>query len=85
MCVLEDLTKIFCEVFDDNSIQINDNTTIEEIDGWDSLSDVNLLITIEERFNIKLDIYDLLHLKKVGAIKELIEDKLADKFDILSL
>ena len=71
------LNKIFCEVFDDDDIRITPETTANDVDGWDSLSHVNLITTIEAKFNIRFTQKDLLKQRSVGDLIADIERKLA--------
>jgi len=76
MNVREPLNEIFCEVFDDNDIEISPEMTADDVDGWDSLSHVNLIVTIEIRFGIKFSQKELLTFKNVGDLMKSIESKL---------
>ncbi len=71
------LNKIFCEVFDDDDIRITPEMTANDVDGWDSLSHVNLITTIEAKFNIRFTQKDLLKQRSVGDLIADIERKLA--------
>ena len=46
--VYERLVAVFREVFDDDSIEINDETVADDVDGWDSFEHINLVVAIEE-------------------------------------
>jgi acyl carrier protein len=48
-----DLQEVFRRVFDDDDLTISDSTSADDIDGWDSMAHVNLIIAIEKRFKIK--------------------------------
>ena len=72
----ERLNGIFCEVFDDDDIRITPEMTANDIDGWDSLSHVNLITTVETRFNIRFTQKELLTQKNVGDLIRCIESKL---------
>ena len=76
MSVEKTLNNIFCEVFDDEDIIINPEMTADDVDGWDSLSHVNLIVTIETRFNIKFTQKELLTFKNVGELTKSIMHKL---------
>ena len=47
---LADLQDVFRQVFGDDSIVLQESTTADEIDGWDSMMHINLIIAIEKRF-----------------------------------
>jgi acyl carrier protein len=76
MSVIEPLTKIFREVFDDEDIALSSEMTADEVDGWDSLSHVNLIVTIETRFDVKFTQKELLTFKNVGDLIDTIQSKL---------
>ncbi|NTW33071.1 MAG: acyl carrier protein [Bacteroidetes bacterium] len=79
MDTFEQLNAIFCKVFDDNDIKINKETTSNDIDGWDSLSHVNLVVSIEKGFGVRFKNAEILRWKNVGQMFETIEEKLAEK------
>ncbi len=68
-----DLTEIFQDIFDDDTLEINDETTADDIEGWDSLEQINLLVAIEKQFNIKIGLADVSGLENVGAMVDLIQ------------
>ena len=76
MSILEPLNEIFCEVFDDDDIELSAEMTADDIDGWDSLSHVNLIVTIETRFKIRFTQKELLTFKNVGDLMKSIESKI---------
>ena len=77
MITVEPLNEIFCEVFDDDEIEITPEMTADDVDGWDSLSHVNLIVTIETRFEIRFNQKELLTFKNIGDLMQNISDKLA--------
>jgi len=76
MSTMEKLNGIFCEVFDDDDLVITPVMTANDVDGWDSLSHVNLIVAIEGRFNIRFSQKELLSFKNVGEMLRCIESKL---------
>jgi acyl carrier protein len=76
MSTLEALNQIFRMVFDDESIRIRPEMTANDIDGWDSLSHVNLITTIEAKFNIRFTQKELLKQRNVGDLITDIDRKL---------
>ena len=70
------LNEIFCEVFDDDSITIAPAMTANDVDGWDSLSHVNLIVAIESRFKINFSQKELLTFKNVGDLLNSIRSKI---------
>lgn len=77
MELMERLNDIFCEVFDDDDIKIAHEMTANDVDGWDSLSHVNLIVAIEGRFNIRFSQKELLSFKNVGEMLRCIESKIS--------
>ena len=76
MELMEELNSIFCQVFDDDDIRITPDTTANDIDGWDSLSHVNLITTVEARYNIRFTQKELLTQRNVGDLIRCIESKI---------
>lgn len=72
--IVEKLTDIFREVFDDDSIEITDTLTADDVDGWDSLMHITLIGAIESEFQIKFSMRDILSMKNVGALIDKIEE-----------
>lgn len=77
MSTIDMLTEVFRKVFDDDSIVITPQTTANDIDDWDSLSHVNLILAIENHFNIRFTQKELLQQKNVGDLIKGIDNKSA--------
>lgn len=77
MDIKQSLTDIFCEVFDEDDIVLSDELSANDVDGWDSLTHMNLIITIEVRFNIKFSPRELTSFKNVGDLMASISNKVA--------
>jgi acyl carrier protein len=77
MTTMQTLADIFRMVFDDDTIQIAPEMTSNDIEGWDSLSHLNLIIAVEAKFNIRFSENELLALKTVGTLCQIIEAKLS--------
>ncbi|WP_462380230.1 acyl carrier protein [Pseudomonas sp. Marseille-QA0892] len=73
--VLEALTPVFHDVFDDESIVLTPETTADQIEGWDSQTHVLLIVAAEQRFGIKFRTSELESLKNVGHFANLIREK----------
>lgn len=74
----EQLTQVFRDVFKDNTIQITRNTTAADIDQWDSITHLELITATEEAFKIEISGFDVMGLKNVGDLLDLIKRKLED-------
>jgi len=77
MTTEEILTDVFRMVFDEPSIELRPGMTANDVEGWDSLSHVNLILAIELRFDIHFSQKELLAFKTVGDLINSINRKLA--------
>ena len=68
----ERLNKIFAEVFDNQALTVDDNTVAQDIDGWDSLTHMELVAAIEEEFGIEFEMKELQELSNVGRLVDVI-------------
>ena len=73
------ITEIFRDIFDDQALIITDRTTALDIEDWDSLEQINLLVAIEKLFDIKFSVNDVENLADVGQTIDLVEQKLFEK------
>ncbi len=73
--MLEELQKIFREVFDDATLVITPETSAIDIEAWDSLSHLNLVMAMEKEFDIQFDFEELNALRNVGEMMTLIQKK----------
>jgi acyl carrier protein len=71
------LTDIFHDVFDDDTIQVTPTLTADDVDEWDSLSHIRLVVAIEKKFGLKFSAAEVARLKNVGEFVALIESKSA--------
>jgi len=74
--VTSELNEVFRSVFDNPNIQISENTTSNDIVGWDSFSHMNLIIAIELHFNIEFTQSEAIEFKTVGELIQSIEKKI---------
>ena len=63
-----ELTEIFREVFDDDRLVLTPETTAADIEGWDSVAHIGLLVAIEERMHVKFQTAALDSLHNVGQL-----------------
>jgi acyl carrier protein len=71
-----ELTEIMRDVFDDDNIKPTETMTADDVEGWDSLSHIRLIVSIEKRFNIKFTNAEVEKLRSVGDLLRAIEAKL---------
>lgn len=70
--IMADITEIFRTVFDDDSLEITRETTAEDIEDWDSLEQINLLVAMEHKFGVKFKLEDVSALENVGDMADLV-------------
>ena len=73
----EKLQEVFRDVFDDEEIIIDVDTTADTIDAWDSLTHVQLIVAVEKEFAVKFSTVEIMKMKNVGEFIDLINKKLA--------
>jgi acyl carrier protein len=74
------LQQIFRKVFGDATIELRDEMTAADIDGWDSLAHINLIIAVEREFKIKFAMAEISKTKdpgqNIGTLLQTIQGKL---------
>lgn len=74
--IYEALDEVFEEVFDDDSIHVKPETTANDIEDWDSLEHINLVVAIENRFGIKFKMNEVTSMKNVGEMVDIILERI---------
>ncbi len=75
--LLEQIQKIFRDVLDDEEIVLEPATTADDVEGWDSLTHIQLIVAIEKHFKIKFTSKEILSWKNVGELVDCLASKLA--------
>jgi acyl carrier protein len=73
--ILPRLTAVFREVFDDDELELKPEMTADDVDGWDSLAHIRLIISVQKAFGIKFSPVEMNRLKNVGDLIALTKDK----------
>ena len=73
--IYEQLTEIFREVLDNDEIEIKAETNAEDIEEWDSLANIQLVVAIEKQFGIKFNSAEIMNWKNVGDMVDCICSK----------
>tara|TARA_B100001287_G_C22450609_1_gene420334 strand:+ start:61 stop:312 length:252 start_codon:yes stop_codon:yes gene_type:complete len=73
--IFNDIELIFRDVFDNKNLTINESTNSDDIEEWDSLNHINLIVAIERKFKIKFKLGELQNLKNVGEMINLLIKK----------
>ena len=74
--ILQELQPIFHDVFDDDEIVVTNSTNAAQIEDWDSLAQIRLVVAIEKHFSIKFNFGELQDLNDVGDMIDVIQKKL---------
>lgn len=69
------LNEVFQDVFEDEDLRITRETTANDIEGWDSMMHVTLVIRVEKAFGVKFTSAEVASLKCVGDLPDLIESR----------
>jgi acyl carrier protein len=67
------LGEVFQDVFDEDSIKVTPELSAKDVDGWDSLTHIRLILTIEKAFKIKFSTSEIGKLQNVGDLVTLIK------------
>ncbi len=68
----ERLTNVFQDVFDDDSIELTETTTADDIEDWDSFEHINLVVAVEDEFGFKIPMGKTVTMKNVGEMVDII-------------
>jgi acyl carrier protein len=69
------LNEIFRQVLDDDQIDLTPSMTAEDVDGWDSMNHIFIVVEIEKRFGVKFQAAEMEELKNVGELAALVRAK----------
>ena len=72
MSITEKIYNIFYDEFEDSSLVLSAKTNADDIEDWDSLANINLLIAMENEFEIKFNMSDIQSLQDLGGMIDLV-------------
>jgi len=73
------LNDIFRQVLDDDSIALEPSTTADDVEGWDSMNHIFIVVEIEKRFGVKFQAAEMEELKNVSELVALVRYKATSK------
>ena len=73
--IYERLNNVFRDVFDDESIVVKPETTANDIEDWDSLEHINLVVAVEQEFGMKFNMNEVTTMKDVGDMVKIILER----------
>ncbi|MCR5179517.1 MAG: acyl carrier protein [Lachnospiraceae bacterium] len=76
MDILEQIRLVLADVFDDDELAVTEETTAEDIDGWDSFAQMQIIAGVEETFDIHFTIEEVVGFKSVGDMVKTVEEHL---------
>lgn len=72
---IEQLGEIVRDVFDDDDVEITEETTARDVEGWDSLNHIRFMVTVEQQFNVRFTSREVESLQNVGDLLRAINSK----------
>jgi acyl carrier protein len=69
------LTTVFYDVFDDDSINVTSGLSARDVDDWDSLTHIRLMVTVEKAFKVKFSTPEIGKMENVGDLVALIKSR----------
>ena len=75
--IISKIRDVFRDVFDNEEITVSESTSANDIEEWDSLTNIQLIVSIEHEFGIKFDSEEMTSWANVGEMAASIESKIA--------
>ena len=75
--ILDRLAEVFRETLDEPEIELKRETTAEDLEDWDSISNIQLMVAVEQAFGLKLRTGEIAGLSNVGDLADVIAGRLA--------
>ncbi len=75
--ILDKVTAAFSSILEHNNFQLKDETTADDVDGWESITHMMIISEIEKVFSIKFKLMDLMNMNSVGDLLNTIESELS--------
>jgi acyl carrier protein len=73
--IYDRLTNVLRDVFDEEDLSARPEMTADDVEGWDSLSNIRLIMSVEKEFGVKFSASEVGKLKNLGELAELIVAK----------
>lgn len=71
----ERLEEVFRQVFDSEQLKLTDDMMAPDIEGWDSVTHINLMFGIEQAFDVRFNGNELADMKNIGELKQFLVRK----------
>ena len=66
--IISRLNEIFEDIIDEGPVSLSETSTAKDVDGWDSLTNIQLVVAIEKKYNIKFTSEEIISWKNVGEM-----------------
>jgi acyl carrier protein len=73
--VLNEVENIFRDILDEELLNLTRDTTANDVDGWDSLTHIQLIVAIEKHFKVKFSSKEILSWKNVGELLDSLKER----------
>lgn len=74
--IYQKMTPVFRDVLDDETLELTAELTAKDVDDWDSLSHVRLILSVERAFGVRFSTAELAQFENVGELVDMVSDKL---------
>jgi acyl carrier protein len=74
--IWETITQVFRETLEDDTIELSEETTASDVEDWDSITHIQLMVAVEQAFGIRISTGEVANLANVGQLVRLIEQRL---------
>ncbi len=74
--ILEKLNEIFQDMFDDEDLEITEETVADDVEGWDSLMHISLIEEVEDAFDIRFTMVEVNGMQNVGEMVSIIAERM---------
>jgi acyl carrier protein len=74
--ILDNICLVFADTLDEDSVTLTENSTADDVEGWDSLTHVQLVVAVEKKFKVRFTAKEIQSWKNVGEMIDSISSKL---------
>ncbi len=74
--ILHELSKVFADTLDEEKVALSESSKADDVEGWDSLTHVQLVVAVEKKFKIRFTAKEIQSWKNVGELIDSITSKL---------
>lgn len=75
--IVSKVKEAFVTVLEHESFELTDNTTADDVDGWESITHMMIISEVEKKFEIKFKLMDLMNMNNVGDLIKTIQSEIA--------